>query len=236
MSASHSARARVRVELTREITDAARHQLALVGPAGLSLRAVARSLDMVPSALYRYFASRDHLLTALIIDAYRAIAEAAEASDASQPNPDWAGRWMAAATGMRRWALDHPNEWALVYGSPVPGYRAPQDTIEPALRVARALTAPFADATRNRRLHPVATVPPVPAAVVAALLPVDQALLDGAPPEVAPLVLMAITQVVGAINLELFGHFEGAVLDPEAVFRHAVVTMGALAGLPTPTT
>ena len=78
MNASRTARERVRAELTREITEVARRQLAAEGAAGLSLRAVARELGMVSSAIYRYFPSRDDLLTALIIDAYDAIGEAAE--------------------------------------------------------------------------------------------------------------------------------------------------------------
>ena len=80
-SASRTARERARAELTREIKQEARRQLAAHGAEGLSLRAVARELGMVSSALYRYFPSRDELLTALIIDAYDALGEAAEAAE-----------------------------------------------------------------------------------------------------------------------------------------------------------
>ncbi len=83
MSASSRARARVRAELTQEILAAAHEELAAGGAAGLSLRAVARRLEMVPSALYRYFPNRDALLTALIVDAYEAVGAAAGAADAA---------------------------------------------------------------------------------------------------------------------------------------------------------
>ena len=73
-----SLRARVRAELTAEIKETARRHLAAEGAANLSLRAVARDLGMVSSALYRYFASRDELLTALIVDAYNSMGEAAD--------------------------------------------------------------------------------------------------------------------------------------------------------------
>ena len=76
-----TARERARAELTTEITDRARAQLATVGAAGLSLRAVARELGMASSAVYRYFPSRDELLTRLIIDGYDALGAAAEAAD-----------------------------------------------------------------------------------------------------------------------------------------------------------
>ncbi|HVT66303.1 MAG TPA: helix-turn-helix domain-containing protein, partial [Trebonia sp.] len=75
---ARTARERARAELTREIKEEARRQLAAVGADGLSLRAVARELGMVSSALYRYYPSRDDLLTALIIDAYNALGDAAE--------------------------------------------------------------------------------------------------------------------------------------------------------------
>src|SRR5258705_679399 len=122
MNASRTARERVRAELTREIADVARGQLATDGAGGLSLRAVAREVGMVSSAIYRYFPSRDELLTALIVDAFDAVGLAAERADASRDADDIRGRWLAVATAVRRWALDHPHQYALVYGSPVPGY------------------------------------------------------------------------------------------------------------------
>lgn len=137
MAAIRTARDRARAELTQEIKDEARRQLAEVGAQGLSLRAVARELGMVSSALYRYFPSRDSLLTALIVDAYNAIGEAAEKADdpAERPRTRWRLIWQAT----RAWARQHPHEYTLIYGSPIPGYQAPQDTVAPAARVALAL-------------------------------------------------------------------------------------------------
>src|SRR5271169_5158994 len=94
-SAGRAARERARAELTREVKQEARRQLAAHGAQGLSLRAVARELGMVSSALYRYFPSRDALLTALIIDAYDALGAAVESADTAQPRSDLRGRWRA---------------------------------------------------------------------------------------------------------------------------------------------
>src|ERR1700743_2215062 len=91
---ARTARERARVELTREIKEEARRQLADAGANGLSLRAVARELGMVSSALYRYYPSRDDLLTALIIDAYDAIGAAAEEA-AGVPDVSARDRWVA---------------------------------------------------------------------------------------------------------------------------------------------
>ena len=90
MNAGRTARERVRAELIREITETARRQLATDGAAGLSLRAVAREMGMVSSAIYRYFPSRDDLLTTLIIDGYNAIGAAVEKADAAWPAEDYA--------------------------------------------------------------------------------------------------------------------------------------------------
>src|ERR1043166_4451027 len=129
MNAGRTARERVRAELIREITEVARAQPATGGAAGLSLRAVARELGMVSSAVYRYFPSRDDLLTALIIDGYNAIGAAVERADGACRRDDPHGRGLAACRAVRDWALAHPHEYSLVYGSPVPGYRAPEQTI-----------------------------------------------------------------------------------------------------------
>src|ERR1700753_3303628 len=132
MNASQTARQRARAELTREIKQEARRQLGAAGAQQLSLRAVARQLGMVSSALYRYFPSRDDLLTALIIDAYNALGAAAEQAAARVPAGAFRGRWHACAAAARAWAIAHPHEYALIYGSPVPGYQAPAETIAPA--------------------------------------------------------------------------------------------------------
>src|ERR1700744_1305393 len=121
MPPRRTARERVRAEITREITDVARAQLAADGAAALSLRAVARELGMVSSAVYRYFSSRDELLTALIIDGYDALGAAVEKTDAACPLDDFAARRRAATNAARDWAVAHPHENALLYGSPVPG-------------------------------------------------------------------------------------------------------------------
>ena len=151
-SAPRTARERARAELTREIADTARVHLEAQGAAGLSLRAVARDLGMVSSAIYRYFPSRDDLLTRLIIDAYNGLGDAVDSREGAIPREDLLGRWLAVAHGCRDWALQHPQEWALIYGSPVPGYAAPQDTVGPGTRVSatrRSATSKISDSARS---------------------------------------------------------------------------------------
>ncbi|MCV7229321.1 TetR/AcrR family transcriptional regulator [Mycolicibacterium komossense] len=121
-----------------QIVELGRRQLVTEGAAGLSLRAIARDLGMVSSAVYRYVASRDDLLTLLLIDAY---SDLADAVDAARDEADsWRDEVIAMAGAARRWAVRQPASWALLYGSPVPGYRAPAErTVGPGTRVVGAL-------------------------------------------------------------------------------------------------
>lgn len=230
MSAPANARARVRAELTREILVAAQHELSAVGAAGLSLRAVARRLAMVPSALYRYFPSRDALLTALIVEAYRAVGAAAEAGVDADPMAAPIDQWLAAAASVRQWARGHPHEWALVYGSPVPGYEAPPHTVEAALGIARVLCRIVTDGVPPDSPVPVA-LPDAPGALGEAVRPVEEALLPGRPPAVVAAALAAWTQLIGWVSLELFGHYTGGFTDPDLAFSYAMRTAGSLVGL-----
>ncbi|RSD19681.1 TetR/AcrR family transcriptional regulator [Amycolatopsis eburnea] len=222
MTATRTARERARAELTQEIKDEARRQLADVGAHGLSLRAVARELGMVSSALYRYFPSRDRLLTDLIVDAYNAIGEAAENADPGEGEPR--DRWLAIWHGTRDWARAHPHEYALIYGSPIPGYEAPQDTVAPASRVALALVKVLTNTT-------VRAADEVPPELRAQAETLTKALGIIAGPETVARLLMAWTQLFGAISFDLFGQYVGSVDPADAFFAHSAKRMAEFVGL-----
>jgi len=229
-SAPRNARARVRDELTREIKAAARGQLAEQGSSALSLRAVARELGMVSSAVYRYFPSRDDLLTALIVDAYNAVGDAAETAASAVRPADLSGRFLAATKAFRLWALEHRHEYALIFGSPVPGYRAPTDTVDPAARIPILLLGILTDALAAGRAPRLADVP-LPRGVRADM----KALRTLAAPALSePYLVRAVmvwTQVVGSISFELFGHLENVVHDFDTYFEHQMRLIAADLGL-----
>jgi AcrR family transcriptional regulator len=224
-----SLRARVRAQLTDEIKAAARRHLATDG-ANLSLRAVARELGMVSSALYRYFPSRDHLLTALIIDAYDALGSAAEAADAAVERTDLPGRWLATCHAIRDWALANPYEYALIYGSPVPGYRAPEDTIGPASRPTQVLGAILRDGVASGVL---AARPGerLPKAVRTDLTRLRDTAFEAVPVAVLARGISAWIQLFGAVSFELFGRLNNVIDEREAFFDHQLRVMVRLLGL-----
>ncbi|MCM0621695.1 TetR/AcrR family transcriptional regulator [Nocardioides bruguierae] len=215
--APRTARERARVELTREILASAGRQLVEVGPAALSLRAVARDLGMASSAVYRYVESRDALLTLLLVEGYEDLAAALEASQEPLAEDDVSGRFRALGRALRDWAHAQPHRWALLYGSPVPGYVAPADTVGPATRVV----APFLETLAAAQARPDAAVPPaLDDDLAASLAPVSHAVQPPLLPGRTADGLGTWSALVGAVSLELFGHFNNAVLDPQAWFEH----------------
>ncbi|WP_053913144.1 TetR/AcrR family transcriptional regulator [Streptomyces sp. SCSIO 75703] len=226
-STPHGARARARIEVTAAIKEAARRQLAEEGAARLSLRAVARELGMASSALYRYFPSRDDLLTALIIDAYDSLGAAAEtARDKAAGEPPVA-RWVAVCEAVRHWALAHPHECALIYGSPVPGYSAPQDTVPAAARVGRVLLALAAEAHRDGDLARA----DLPAELAPEAARMARDLAPGLPPETVTAFVAAWAELFGLVCFEVFGQFHRVVEDREPFFRHAAERLAHGVGL-----
>ncbi|MER5834754.1 TetR/AcrR family transcriptional regulator [Streptomyces sp. NPDC002130] len=225
MSTAHGARARARIEVTAAIKDEARRQLAAEGAARLSLRAVARELGMVSSALYRYFPSRDDLLTALIIDAYDSLGESAEAAAESAAGPF--EHWIAVCQAVRRWALDHPHEYALIYGSPVPGYTAPEVTVPAAARVGLLLIG----ITRDAHHGPGLARPSMPADLRPEAERMAADLAPDLPPEVVTALVAAWAQLYGLVGFELFGQFYRVVEDRETFFRHAAEQLARGVGL-----
>lgn len=221
-----NARKRVRQAVREEIVEEARRHLAAEGAAALSLRAVARDLGMASSAIYRYFRSRDELLTALIIDAYDAMGAAAEAAACGDgPFPD---RFRSVCRAVRGWALAHPHEYALVYGTPVPGYHAPELTVASASRVTLVLSRLLTEAHRAGDVD-AARLPPVSARLADEVAPVG-ATMPEVPAHLVARGLAVWVLLFGQLNFEVFGRFGGVVQDSDVLFEFAVDTMLDLLG------
>ncbi|HTI73846.1 MAG TPA: TetR-like C-terminal domain-containing protein [Mycobacterium sp.] len=204
-----------RERIEAQIVELGRRHLVTEGAAGLSLRAIARDLGMVSSAVYRYVASRDDLLTLLLVDAYSELADAVDAAGAGGP---WRQRLLAMAHAARAWAVDQPARWALLYGSPVPGYHAPRErTVGPGTRVVGALFDAVGAGIAAGE---------IPQSNVAAAQPLsadfdrirEEFEFAGDDTAVAKCFLLW-AGLVGAISLEVFGQYGAdALADPRSVF------------------
>jgi AcrR family transcriptional regulator len=208
-----TARERARAEISGEILATAREHLARDGAAALSLRAIARDLGMVSSAVYRYVPNRDALLTMLIIDAYDTVGAQVEQAAASCPRADYLGRFLATCRALRAWALANPHEYALIYGSPGPGYAAPVDTIAPATRVPAVLLSILFDLTADRAAAPTE---PLPTTLAASIAPFRGFAEGRAPDDLLLRGLASWSSLLGTVSLELFGHLHNVIEEGEA--------------------
>ncbi len=231
-------RARARAEFVGEIKAAARSQLRTDGADSLSLRAVARKLGVASSALYRYFPSRDELLTALIFDAYGDLASTAEGSTLEAAGKPAIERWVALARAIRGWALEHRHEYALIYGSPVPGYVAPPETARPAERLTAAWLSVLADAAAGGELHRYRfDAPPATAEAFDVVRSLSRLPRGRSPsPHFEEVQLSdgqiraatgVWTQLFGHLSFELFGQFQNVVTDAEEFFEVQMREAGA---------
>ncbi|WP_327011840.1 TetR/AcrR family transcriptional regulator [Dactylosporangium sp. NBC_01737] len=196
------------------------------GAAALSLRAVARDVGIAVSALYRYFPSRDELLTDLIVAAFDAHADAVERGGADD---DVADALRGALHAYRAWALAHPAEFGLAYGSPVPGYVAPPErTVRPGTRIGRFGLGLLARAHAEGRFDPAAlrrraaAVSPQTAAQLSAWSARHDAHL---PVEVLAVWLDTYVRLHGLVSMEVFGLLRPVVPDAAP---YAAETIAAL--------
>jgi AcrR family transcriptional regulator len=206
-----------REQIEARIVELGRRQLIDRGAAGLSVRAIARDLGMVSSAVYRYVSSRDELLTLLLVDAYSDLADAVDRARETVGD-QWGDDVIAIARAARRWAVGHPAGWALLYGSPVPGYHTPAErTIGVGTRVAGAFFDAVAAGIATGDIRLTDDVAPQP--MSSDFERIRQEFGFPGDDRVVAKCFLLWAGVVGAISLEVFGQYGADTLtDPSAVF------------------
>jgi AcrR family transcriptional regulator len=203
-----SDRSQRRHELTRaEIKTVARAHLVKSGPAGISLRAIARDMGITAPALYRYYPALDSLILELCTDLHVEIRLACEAKRDLAPEGDAVTRLSAMAREFRRWVLTHLQEAALMFGPPLPGI----DQFHQQCDDLHHAGAEFGMIFIEQMLVLYAD----------GRLPVREALVEheGIPTEVYTYFLLKWTQFYGLIMTEAFGHLSWAVADAEPLFE-----------------
>lgn len=201
-----------------EIKDVARRLMAEHGTAGISIRMIAREMGLTAPALYHYFSSRDELITDLILDAFNALADAMQEAGERAAEQPIRERLTQILLEYRRWALEHPIDFQLIYGNPIPGYEAPSELTSPAASRAFAVLMPLIAQLPER----FSAVPPT----------VQQHLIemlerDGyhVPIEVFYEGVVGWSRLHGIIMLELFHHLQPVVGDVEAFYRAEIENM-----------
>ncbi|MEV7607723.1 WHG domain-containing protein [Paenarthrobacter sp. NPDC089322] len=227
-------RERARAQTIADIVRIGREHLAIHGAAALSLRAVARDLGVVSSAVYRYVQSRDELLTLLLIDAYNELGDEVDAAVEAVPGEDFAAQFTALGKSVRAWALREPASYALLFGSPVPGYQAPGErTTQPGTRVVVRLVSIFDAAHRagalSAEVSPAVVIPPKLTEDMArirsdlGLAVPDAALARG---------VLVWTALFGAVSFEVFGQYGADTFAArDELFGHQLAVLQGVVGL-----
>jgi len=190
-------RDRAHEQTKTEIKELAYGQIADAGLGGLSLNGIAREMGVTGPALYRYYASRDDLITDLLGESYEAWGQVSFDA-ASRAGGSAKHRLFAAARALRAWAKAHPERYDLLFGRPLPGYEAPPErTLAPARQSLDALAALLA---AHRGISPTSL-----AAREAAVL--------------------VWSRLHGFLSLELGGHFDDLDLDVDRLFERDLRAM-----------
>jgi AcrR family transcriptional regulator len=224
-----------------QIKQAARAQMVQHGTAGISLRGIARELDITAPAIYNYYPRLDDLITALIVDAFIALADAIYAAEAAAASKSYGSRILASCLAYREWAIAHPVDFQLIYGNPIPGYVAPAEiTIPLARRPFDGLFRLFLEAYEAGELAipaEYASVPPGVTAHVGTWLPVALGLPEAEDAFPAPLLCLLMSgwaRIHGMVMLELFEHLGPVVGDTAAFYRYELEAFMQRLGLEMP--
>lgn len=209
MVENRTPRAQARARTVADITRIGRRHLATEGAAAVSVRAVARDLGVVSSGIYRYVRSRDDLLTLLVVDGYDELGDFVDAAVAKVAAEDYRGRFMAIGQAVRRWALREPAAYALLFGSPVPGYEAPGErTTGPGTRVVAALVQVWDDAhVAGARPPPAASATHMSRKLAADVKRVRTVFATSASDDLVLRGVLTWAALFGCVSFEVFGQY-----------------------------
>lgn len=230
---SRGRRERLRAETTAEIKRVALELMASGGPDAITLRAIAREMGMTANAIYGYFATRDDLVTVLVNDVYTALADAVDTAWETSPATDPATRIQAWAGAFRDWALANPQGFRLIYGDPVPGYRAPEQGAAPdaARRVCTGLTALAAAAWPHAQKFYDGSALEW-SDFDAGLLDKVRPAFPELPPAGVGLALRIWGHLHGLVSLEIYGHMRNQTISPEKLFHEELAQLVRTLGVP----
>ncbi len=211
-------------DLLGGIKDIAWKQIAESGAATLSLRAVARELNIAAPSIYNYYPSRDDLVTALIVDAYNSLAEALSESVENLPAEQFPERLFALGWAYRQWAVTYSQRYLLIFGTPIPNYHAPDEITMPAAERAMVpLVAVIQAIFAAGRLRVERFAPLTPE--LATMLGQWQQATGGIHPEILYLAQVFWSRVHGLVMLEITGQIPSFFDDPAELFRRELNTI-----------
>jgi AcrR family transcriptional regulator len=220
---SQTRKDRQHAAIREEIKETARRLMEEHGTGGVTTRLIAREMGLTAPALYHYFASRDELITALIVDAFNALADTLQEVGEQAKGEGPGERLRKTLLAYRQWALQHPADFQLIYGNPIPGYEAPREvTVPAAVRGFRVLVPLVDQLLENNPGHSSSDYSSITPEVYAFLS--EQISREGYPvtPEAMYLTIVGWTRIHGIIMLELFHHLQPTIGDVDTFYRSEI--------------
>jgi AcrR family transcriptional regulator len=210
--------------LEEAIKETAWKQIAEHGAPTLSLRAIARELGITAPAIYNYFPRRDDLVTALIVDAFTSLGESQKDTVRSLPEDDLPARLTTLGLAYRDWAITYPQRYLLIFGTPIPGYKAPADITVPAAAWALVpLIETIQAISTAGRLRVEQSAPLTPQ--LSFMLEAWSQFTGGIDVEVLYLALVIWSRVHGLVSMEIGDQIPSFITDPGEVFRREIATL-----------
>jgi AcrR family transcriptional regulator len=191
------------------------------GPANLSLREISRRMRMSSAALYCYFPNRNALLESLGMDAFASQVMALKNMCAMHPENDPLSRLRILGEGYRQWALEHPVQYALIFGAPIPGYQPKWENLIPyAQRSLLILLELISEAFEAGALVIRPDLFRLPDGLKSYLENLIVSRDYKITPQALYIGIMVWTRLHGLVSLELNGQLEILIGDPAAFFHN----------------
>jgi AcrR family transcriptional regulator len=102
-------------DVERELLAAAETVLVREGPGGLTVRAVAAEAGIAPMGVYNRLGGKDGLVDALLIRGFDRLRAACDAAINDTAEPSMRARLFACGLNYRRFALDNPHFYAIMF-------------------------------------------------------------------------------------------------------------------------
>jgi AcrR family transcriptional regulator len=220
---SRPRREALRNEIAEDIKSVARQQMSEHGTAGLSLRAIARQLGITAPAIYNYYPRLEDLITGLIVDAFSDLAAAMEAARAESASSTTQAKIEAMLFAYRRWAVENPVNFQLIYGNPIPGYEAPLEVTGPlARRPFLGLFELYAHALQSGEMILPDEYQQVPESISDHLEQWRKDAGIALPDALVCLLMTGWSRIHGMVMLELFHHLQPVIGDAGALYEYEI--------------
>lgn len=225
-------RERQRAATQAEIRETARKLLIASGPEAMSISAVARRIGLSGPAIYRYYASRDELVGAVIADLFAELAQAVERARDDLGDAEPGERLLVMSRAMRAWAIGHAAEFRLVFAVPIAeGNRQPDSERQRAGEAFDQVLLNEFEALWQSRPFAVPELDRLAPSLRRQVLDYAERRRTPLPPAAVHVFLTCWIRLYGLLVMEVLDQLAFAFSDPEPIFEACLRDISELIGI-----